>query len=74
MDCVGIPHRATEVASLYRSFLHGFVLDERDSDQTAEIESMGVRVHVADTLAKPDTRPELASAVLSFKASSYPST
>ena len=72
MGCVGIPHRAAEVASLYRSFLDGFVLDERDSDQTAEIEAMGLRVLVADTLAKPDTRPELASAVLGFAASFVP--
>jgi hypothetical protein len=66
MGCLGLPHRAAEVAALYRSFLDGFVLDERDGDQRAEIEAMGVRVLVTDTLAAPDTRPALAEAVLRF--------
>jgi LPPG:FO 2-phospho-L-lactate transferase len=66
MGCLGMPHRATEVARLYRSFLDGFVLDERDGDQTAEIEAMGFWVLVADTLATPGSRPGLAEAVLRF--------
>jgi 2-phospho-L-lactate transferase/gluconeogenesis factor (CofD/UPF0052 family) len=68
LQSLGIPHRAAEVASLYRSFLDGFVLDERDGDQAAEIEAMGIRVLVADTLAQPDSRPGLAAAVLRFSA------
>jgi LPPG:FO 2-phospho-L-lactate transferase len=72
MGCLGMPHRAAEVARLYRSFLNGFVLDERDSDQTAEIEAIGLRVLVADTLAGPETRPDLADAVLRFAASFVP--
>lgn len=72
MGCLGMGHRAAEVAGLYRSFLDGFVLDERDADQAAEIEAMGVRVLVADTLAQPGARPELAEAVLRFAGSLAP--
>lgn len=72
MGCLGMPHRAAEVARLYGPFLDGFVLDERDSDQTSEIEAMGLWVLVADTLAGPDTRPDLAAAILRFAASLVP--
>jgi len=69
MRSAGMAHRAADVAGLYRSFLDGFVLDERDADQRAEISRMGLRVCVADTLAGPDARPALAEAVLGFAAS-----
>jgi hypothetical protein len=67
-----MPHRVAEVAGLYRPFLDGFVLDERDGDQAAEIEAMGLRVLVTDTLAGPDTRHDLAEAVLRFAFSLVP--
>jgi LPPG:FO 2-phospho-L-lactate transferase len=74
MRCLGMEHRAAEVAAFYRSFLDGFVLDQRDFDQRAEIESMGLRVHVADTLATPADRPSLAESMLQFASSLLPAS
>ena len=64
MAALGLPHRATVVAGLYGQWLDGFVLDERDSAEQAEI---GVPVLLADTLAEPGPRrTQLARAVLEF--------
>jgi LPPG:FO 2-phospho-L-lactate transferase len=67
MQCLGLTHRAAEVARLYASFLDGFVLDYRDADQIVEIESLGLQVVLADTLA-PAARPALAEALVQFSA------
>ena len=69
MQSLGVPHQAAEVAALYRAFLDGFVLDQRDAAEAAAIEAMGVRVLLADTLAEPDDRPAMARAVVDFAAS-----
>jgi LPPG:FO 2-phospho-L-lactate transferase len=74
MGCLGMVHRAAEVAGLYASFLDGFVLDQRDAEQAAEIEKMGLRVLVADTLAERDARPALARAVVRFGGSLLPAS
>ena len=69
MRSLGLEHRAANVAPLYSSFLDGFVLDQRDAGQAAEIETLGIRVLLADTLAGPDARPALAKAVIEFARS-----
>jgi len=66
MQCLDLPHRAAAVAALYSSFLDGFVLDRRDSAEIAEIEGLGLRVLLADTLAGPLDRPAFAGAVIDF--------
>ena len=69
MHSLGLAHNSVEVARLYASFLDGFVLDERDAEQAPQIEALGLRVLLADTLASREARPALAEAVLRFAAS-----
>ncbi len=65
MAARGLPHRAAAVAGLYAGLVDGFVLDERDAAESAEIEALGIRVLLADTLAAaPEERAALASAAL----------
>jgi LPPG:FO 2-phospho-L-lactate transferase len=49
---VGIEVSARGVAGLYREFIDAFVLDERDAEQSADIEAMDLRVRVVDTLMR----------------------
>ncbi len=72
MAAVGLPHRASAVAALYRPFLDGFVLDERDADQAADIETTGLPVLMTDTLPPRGSRRALAAAVLDFAGSLAP--
>ncbi|HEX6492214.1 MAG TPA: 2-phospho-L-lactate transferase CofD family protein [Candidatus Dormibacteraeota bacterium] len=65
MEARGLRHHATAVAGLYAGLVHGFVLDERDASEEAEIAALGLRVRCADTLAaSPAERARLATAVL----------
>ena len=64
LAALGLRHRAAVVAEMYAPWLDGFVLDERDAAEGAEIR---VPVLLADTLARPGpARAELARAVLEF--------
>lgn len=47
---VGVEVSARGVAALYRGVAGGFVLDRRDAEQAPEIEAMGLRTAVVDTL------------------------
>ena len=47
---------ASGVASLYRDFASGFVLDTRDTDQIPAIEALGLRTRHLDTLMKDVAR------------------
>jgi LPPG:FO 2-phospho-L-lactate transferase len=64
MSAAGLEHSATGVATLYADLLDGFVLDRRDSAESAAINALGMRVVTADTLAAGDGRVELAKTVL----------
>jgi len=55
---VGCEVSARGVASLYRDWIGGFVLDEQDAAQAAEIEALGLRVRVVDTLMRDDAAAE----------------
>jgi LPPG:FO 2-phospho-L-lactate transferase len=67
MEARGLVHRAAAVAGLYAGLVDGFVLDERDASQSAEIAALGMRVLCADTLApSPEGRTRLADAVLAL--------
>ncbi len=47
---VGVEVSARGVAGLYRDFIDGYVLDERDADQEKDVRAMGLRTRVVDTL------------------------
>ncbi len=46
------------VAKLYRDFIGGFVMDERDHDRRAEIDSLGLACETLDTLMVDQARSE----------------
>jgi LPPG:FO 2-phospho-L-lactate transferase len=66
MNYVGLPHTAYGIAGLYRGLCDGFVLDQRDADQSDSISALGIDVCCADTLASPADRVALAATVLAF--------
>ncbi len=57
---VGVEVSARGVAGLYRDFCDGYVLDERDAQQAADVEAMGMGTAVVDTLMRS---PEVAAGV-----------
>jgi LPPG:FO 2-phospho-L-lactate transferase len=57
---VGVEVSARGVAGLYADFADGFVLDERDASEAADIEALGLHVCVTDTLMRG---PRVATAV-----------
>lgn len=68
MESRGLEHHATEVASLYASFVDGFVLDRRDAGEVGAIEALGMKVCLMDTLAPPAERSRWSPELLSFAA------
>jgi LPPG:FO 2-phospho-L-lactate transferase len=64
---LGITPSAKAVASQYREFLAGFVLDEVDRDQVDEVSGWGIILHVANILmSTTGDRRRLAIDVLKF--------
>jgi len=57
---VGCEVSAAGVAGLYRDFLTGWVIDERDAEAAAGIREAGIETVVTDTLMK---RPEIAASL-----------
>ncbi len=49
---VGVEVSARGVAGLYRGLAQGFVLDERDAGQAADVEALGLRCAVVDTIMR----------------------
>ena len=67
---LGLESSARGVAAGYRELLDGFVLDNVDRDQEAEINALGLRTLVIDTMMTDDgSRTRLAQAVLEFAGS-----
>ncbi len=67
MQALGLEPTAAGVARLYADFLDVFVLDQRDAGLRPEIEALGLRVHIADTLMISDAdKARLAQEVLSL--------
>jgi len=55
------------IAQHYRDLLDGLVIDQQDAHLAAEIERLGMRVHIAQTLMTDlDTRVSLAQTTLDF--------
>jgi LPPG:FO 2-phospho-L-lactate transferase len=49
---IGVEVSARGVAGLYRGLVHGFVIDERDAAQCADIEALGIRAVAVDTIMR----------------------
>lgn len=65
MRGLGFEVSAYGVASLYRDFLDGFVIDKADENQKEQIEKLGVSVSVTNTIMKTlDDKSRLARTVL----------
>jgi len=61
MTELSLPNSATWVAEHYRSFLDGFILDRVDAGLVAEVESLGMRTRVINTvMVTLEDRIELA--------------
>ena len=62
-----MPGSATAVASHYAGRIDGFVLDSADADQQADIEALGLSVHVTNTWMRSlQDRRQLARDCLTF--------
>jgi LPPG:FO 2-phospho-L-lactate transferase len=58
---------ALGVARYYRDWVDGFVLDAQDAGLAREIEALGMKVRVADTMMRnDDDKRRLAADVLDF--------
>ena len=58
---------ALGVARYYKDWVDGFVLDAQDADLAREIEALGMKVRVADTMMRnDDDKRRLAAEVLEF--------
>ncbi|MCH8345076.1 MAG: hypothetical protein IH983_13970 [Planctomycetes bacterium] len=65
MRALGYGVSSLGVAEIYRDFLDSVVIDERDADNVAGIEQIGVKAIVADTIMSDDGKSEsLAEKVL----------
>ena len=49
---IGVEVSARGVAGLYRGLARGYVLDERDAAQAADVEALGLRARVTDTIMR----------------------
>lgn len=58
---------ALGVARFYQGLIDGFVLDAQDADLAPQIEALGMRVRVADTMMRDDSdKKRLAATTLEF--------
>jgi LPPG:FO 2-phospho-L-lactate transferase len=70
MPAVGADVTALGVATLYRDFLNGWVIDHVDGSLVKEIETLGVRVEVAQTMMHTvEDAAGLAKVAIEFAAS-----
>lgn len=66
---IGAEVSARGVAALYREWADGFVLDARDAAQAADVEALGLRARVTDTIMRDaEAAARLASDTLAFAA------
>jgi LPPG:FO 2-phospho-L-lactate transferase len=49
---IGVEVSARGVAGLYRGLARGYVLDERDAAQARDVEALGLRALVTDTIMR----------------------
>jgi len=66
---VGVEVSARGVAGLQRGLLDGFVLDERDAEQAADVQALGIATCVTDTIMRDaEASARLADAALGLAA------
>jgi LPPG:FO 2-phospho-L-lactate transferase len=65
MRAMGLDPNPVEVARMYRDVASGFVLDERDGNLAGQIEELGYRTILCDTVMRDGGRT-LAKSVLSY--------
>jgi len=64
---IGVEVSARGVAGLYSALCDGYVLDERDAEQAADVEALGMRTAVLDTLMRDaDVAARVAEAALAL--------
>ena len=69
MRGIGAEVSARGVAEFYRGLIDGFLIDERDADLAADIEAMGIRTRVLDTIMRDvSASANLAEAALALAA------
>ena len=67
MRDLGFTVSCCSIAKYYSDFIDGFILDKRDEKEIAEIESLGIRVGLADTVMTDlQSKIKLAEDVLRF--------
>ena len=67
MQELGMPAGNLSVAGYYRDFLDGIIIDTGDEHEAREIEKLGIRVKVANTVMRSvQDRIDLAETTLSF--------
>ena len=67
MRDLGFTVSACSIAKYYSDFIDGFILDKRDEKEIAEIESLGIRVGLAETVMTDlQSKIKLAEDVLRF--------
>jgi len=67
MRDLGFTVSSCSIAKYYSDFIDGFILDKRDEKEIAEIESLGIRVGLADTVMTDlQSKIKLAEDVLRF--------
>jgi LPPG:FO 2-phospho-L-lactate transferase len=70
---LGLDASALEVAKTYAGLIRGFVLDELDRELAPQVEALGMRVLVTDTVMRsPENRRRLAQETLDFARSLTP--
>jgi LPPG:FO 2-phospho-L-lactate transferase len=65
MRAMGLDPNPVEVARMYRDVASGYVLDERDGNLAGQIEELGYRTILCDTVMRDGGRT-LAKSVLSY--------
>jgi LPPG:FO 2-phospho-L-lactate transferase len=67
---IGVEVSARGVAQLYRGWIDGLLIDERDARWAADIEAMGIRTRVLDTIMSDSSAAtQLAEAALTLAES-----
>ncbi len=71
----GVEVSALGVATLYCDWIQGLVIDQRDASRAPEIEALGLRVDVTDTIMRtPEIAASLAERVLALASRCKPTT
>ena len=69
MEELGVPSTVSGIARHYQGFIDGLIIDRQDASQADEIESLGIKTLVTQTVMKSlEDRIQLAEASVDFAA------